>query len=607
MKAAAGTEIILIIGIIIAVGVSLVQLRGVFYSQQLLAQEEAVVSFSRDIEDMLDKAILSTGDVNFVYHTDIKKYSLDVSSAIKGTNYVSQISIYDKISRKSTSFYKSFEIVDNYFEDCSKVLLIKKEDKIVLTCRCYENGEACKNNLVCCSGYCNVSTSKCDIPPICPDARMKCPGAPMNGGAGDNAWRDINGDICCPVDDIGDDSGPICSNNHCCPTHKPIWCGMARTGNSRCMNQTEIQTGCQMESVLIFTVSPVISKISQSLLDDYSSALLLDGYSPKTIQLDVDSDVKSCDSSLSASSVPVPDSKAQTIIPKCIIKFGAKYAIILGGYGYINQKAVPVGTCWDPRYSNFYSDDWYADTNGDSNPDIPLGRIPDGVNHNDDVIRNYITNVAIPFHKNQKSFSVNSKYGFIMPGWDSEETFISKNYGQSCGSYPTCYYTPPDNGGGATWSQSTNIFYLCNHGGDSGYQQFQNDNRNPTVGPAEANNRDWTSTFAFLVPCYGGRIQNVNLADSFVLTTLNKGILVYLGGTATQWGARGISSPCQGGCTSCLYDLIYTRLSVGSTVGDAYKNGKTDYLTSYSNSCSSCGYRIAHQTQFYGDPTIKIK
>lgn len=78
----------------------------------------------------------------------------------------------------------------------------------------------------------------------CP-ANQTCPGAPMNGGPGDNAWVDINNNVCCPFDNIDDTSGPICSAKHCCPTHKPRWCDKPKTGSPRCMDQTEYQAeGC---------------------------------------------------------------------------------------------------------------------------------------------------------------------------------------------------------------------------------------------------------------------------------------------------------------------------------------------------------------------------
>jgi hypothetical protein len=72
----------------------------------------------------------------------------------------------------------------------------------------------------------------------CPKGN-ECPGAPMNGEAGDHAWTDISGKTCCPLGNIGDISGPVCSSSHCCPTHKSLWCSKPKTGSPRCVDNTE--------------------------------------------------------------------------------------------------------------------------------------------------------------------------------------------------------------------------------------------------------------------------------------------------------------------------------------------------------------------------------
>jgi len=251
MKGMAVTEVLLTIGLLVAVGVILVQLRGVFYSQQILAQKEVAVTFARDLENIIDKAVGVTGETSFTYRPMTKKYSVDISNNI--------ISIFDKTSRDNVSFSKPApQIVDNYFEDCEKIFVIKKQDKVVITCRCYENGENCKSDLICCSEYCNETSKKCDMPPVCPES-LKCPGASMGGGAGDNVWKDINGVTCCPSNNIGDSSGPVCSNNHCCPIHKPKWCDRPKNGSPRCMDDTEFING-ECEQVCPSSITQCFNK-----------------------------------------------------------------------------------------------------------------------------------------------------------------------------------------------------------------------------------------------------------------------------------------------------------------------------------------------------------
>jgi len=244
-KSAAGLEIIMIIGVIVAVGIALVQLRGILVGESRISQAEVIYSFGRELEGVVDRAIANTGDVNFVYSPPIKQYTVNISSVTgKGTNEItSEVTIYDKLSNKETSFSKSYNIVENYFEDCDKILVIKKDEKIVITCRCYENGENCKSDLVCCSGYCNSTTNKCDVPPICPDQSV-CTLASTSGGNGDNAWKDFNGKTCCPLNNLAE-SGPICSNNHCCPSDRPKWCAKPKTGDPRCMDDNGIKNDCE--------------------------------------------------------------------------------------------------------------------------------------------------------------------------------------------------------------------------------------------------------------------------------------------------------------------------------------------------------------------------
>jgi hypothetical protein len=223
-KAIAGTEILLTVGILIAAGVTLVQLKGVFYGQQLLAQEEVVVAFAKDLESIADKATATTGDASFIYHPAIKKYTVDINSNV--------VLVFDKVSKKAASFSKSSpEIIDNYLEDCEKIFVVKREEKIVVMCRCLELGESCGNSLLCCSDYCNETSKKCEEIPICPAERV-CPGAP-------GTKKDSLGNDCCPT------STPACTGGHCCPTDKPNWCNRPETGNPRCMNDGEIESDCK--------------------------------------------------------------------------------------------------------------------------------------------------------------------------------------------------------------------------------------------------------------------------------------------------------------------------------------------------------------------------
>ena len=76
------TEPILIIGVLIATGILMLQLRGVFYGETIIAQQETLVAFSDDLESIIDKASAVTGNASFVYYPLIKVYRLVVENNV---------------------------------------------------------------------------------------------------------------------------------------------------------------------------------------------------------------------------------------------------------------------------------------------------------------------------------------------------------------------------------------------------------------------------------------------------------------------------------------------------------------------------------------------
>jgi len=95
-----GYESILIIGVLIAIGFSFFQLRGIFYGQQLMGKEEVINAFAKDLEEIVDKAMATTGDAAFIYHPAIKQYSVLVKN--------STVIVTDKISKHFLFFLKIF-------------------------------------------------------------------------------------------------------------------------------------------------------------------------------------------------------------------------------------------------------------------------------------------------------------------------------------------------------------------------------------------------------------------------------------------------------------------------------------------------------------------
>lgn len=113
------------IGVLIAAGILLLQFRGIFYGQTRLAQEEVVGTFAEDIENIVDKISLFSGNATFVYHPAIKGYKLTVKS--------NTVLIYDKMSKKTASFTKtSVNLQDMTFEDSEVIYIKKDEDKVYI-------------------------------------------------------------------------------------------------------------------------------------------------------------------------------------------------------------------------------------------------------------------------------------------------------------------------------------------------------------------------------------------------------------------------------------------------------------------------------------------
>ena len=187
------SEALLTIGVLIAVGVSLLQLKGVFFGQQKMAKEEIVVAFAEDLRNIINEARSSTGNVSFVYYPSIRKYVVKI-----GENLVK---IHDKISKKNATLVVSgANLQRNVFED-SKVIYITKFDNTI-----YIFGEELL---------------------FCPKERV------CEGGEG---TIKVGGVDCCP-------QGYICSNGHCCLVGE-IWCASPKVGEERCMKKEEFVKEC---------------------------------------------------------------------------------------------------------------------------------------------------------------------------------------------------------------------------------------------------------------------------------------------------------------------------------------------------------------------------
>jgi hypothetical protein len=125
LNKAFASEMILTIGVLIAAGILLLQLKGVFYGQTKVSQEEVASAFVNDLENVIDKAVAVTGNANFVYYPTIKSYALTVKN--------NTVLINDKISKKSAFFTKtSINLQDIFFEDSKIIYITKVDDNVYI-------------------------------------------------------------------------------------------------------------------------------------------------------------------------------------------------------------------------------------------------------------------------------------------------------------------------------------------------------------------------------------------------------------------------------------------------------------------------------------------
>jgi len=123
---ATSSEMILMVGVLVAVGILLLQLRGLFSIQTSLGQEEVVSGFTNDLESIIDKAMAVTGNASFVYHPTIKSYTLEVD--------YNTVTIHDKISKKTSSFTKSgVNLVPVEIENSEVIHIEKSYDEVSLS------------------------------------------------------------------------------------------------------------------------------------------------------------------------------------------------------------------------------------------------------------------------------------------------------------------------------------------------------------------------------------------------------------------------------------------------------------------------------------------
>jgi murein DD-endopeptidase MepM/ murein hydrolase activator NlpD len=113
------SEILLMIGLLIATTILLIQIKTLISLQQKQAEDDVLYSFLKDLETLIDKSKSTTGDSAFVYKPLMKKYTLKVEN--------NKITLKDEVSQKSLYFFSS-NVEDTEIKNAESICIIKQKD-----------------------------------------------------------------------------------------------------------------------------------------------------------------------------------------------------------------------------------------------------------------------------------------------------------------------------------------------------------------------------------------------------------------------------------------------------------------------------------------------
>jgi hypothetical protein len=456
-------------------------------------------------------------------------------------------------------------------------------------------GECCGN------GICNKTVGESCLPVKEGGCFQDCPGA-------GTTCEDLKM-VCCPKEISSDFSGctnrldllegqpcfcpsqcnktSTCSVGHCCPFGR-FWNG----------------TACSLSSdVLIVSLKSNLKKVYsdsqiqqlENKIKDYTNALTQDSLGGVFLYLD-DEQVKD----IIGNKVEHPDlwGEIDGILDSLIPKMKAKYLLIIGGDKIVVQP--PVG-------SSTGSDDPYGDTDKDGRyiPDVPVGRIPDPSNGDLDVMLTALDTAS----KLHRSGGLDlSNYvapimgcgGYDNRNWNSGKCFCSYVLGiQSCAGKCGCLSLSETSG--------KDFVVILAHG-PGPLKEDLLEGGCISATSSDIPGLDVTDAVWMCMSCGGGHIKKKEQrSDSIMMEFLGNKGAVYFGGTDNNQGAVQSGCPVPGGdeCVGTLYSLIAKKYSAGKRIGDAYKEGKSEYMNGGYN-CQQGTDLQSHIIVLYGDPSLKI-
>jgi len=344
----------------------------------------------------------------------------------------------------------------------------------------------------------------------------------------------------------------------------------------------------------------------ETKIKDYQTALQKDGLNSLFLYLDEDATSNIIGSKVTS---PTDWNNVDGILDQVTTKLPIKYVLIVGGYNRFPsaRMAVTQDVMGVSVTITVDSDNAYADNNKDSGylPDVALGRLPDSNSGDIDLL----TTEFDTFTKlhNSGGLDLSTHVGRSLGPSYLSMCFWDMTMGKACASdTANCKESTADVVSAAS---GKDFFYLVNHGDGGPPQQYGDEIKPANIATMDVSNAVW-----MIVPCYGGVINYASTSDSNVLTYFKKGGAIHMGSTSEN--CCSIAGSCTdkidymdtgqgyaGGGVGLLYYKIGKKFSAGTRIGDAYKEGKTDYKNEFGNGLDGEYYINC----LYGDPTLKIK
>ncbi|MEA3344044.1 MAG: hypothetical protein U9Q92_07835 [archaeon] len=387
--------------------------------------------------------------------------------------------------------------------------------------------------------------------------------------------------------------GLVCNgpkgDKHCCPAGK-VWNG------TMCKLSGDVLIVALKSNLGMYSAGQITSL--EDKINEFIEALAADGLGASFFYLDEDMTSDVTPGGIKVENTGSSDD-IDSVLNVLIPKLKSKYLIIIGGYDQFPQ--VYIGTDAFGLGYACHTDDHYGDIDGDSRPDIPVGRMPDPNNGDIDVILNTL-DTAINLHKTGGVDLSDYTSTVMSPNvWPIGNHYHQTTFGKSCSADTRCVITPNCK---LDEVNSKSFILILLHGSYGSPQDFGCNYASecPCTSfgftPSSMTGFDLVDATWFTMCCSGSVINNKQTTSSSVpLTFLKKQGALYFGNACITPGGPG--------CIADLYIEIAKGFSVGARAGDAFLEGKNHYVSNYN--CGAGTLYQYHLVLLYGDPTLKIK